>query len=332
LRSILLTGATGFVGSHLARSLLASSVTTRLLMRHRKTGGSTGCFPESTPISLFHGPGDTPAMRRALQGIDTVIHCAGATRALRRRDFYRINTGLTQQLLRLMKPEQRLVLISSQAAAGPSPEGDRIGENTACRPVNDYGLSKRMAEKAVIRWSRDTGGGAVILRPCAVYGPGDRDFYPLFRLAARGIRLLPPRPDQRISLIHVEDLVTAVLTASRNAPAGSTYFVSAGDHSWKEIARAIEAAVGIPHRLALTPPGRAVELAAALAEAAGRLCGTPSLLSRQKMREMKQDAWVCSSGLLADTLGWKPLLSLAEGAHRTAAGYRATGMLNENPF
>jgi len=330
VQSVLLTGATGFVGAHIAARLAKAPLRLHLLVR-RQTAAISSLARAGARIHTGGSPDGLGAMGKALGKVDTVIHCAGATRALSRRDFYHANVDFTNNLLQCMQPGQHMVLISSQAAAGPSRPGSAINEEAPCFPVNDYGKSKRMAEKMAMRWKKRTGGSLTIIRPCAVYGPGDRDFYQMFRLLSLGIRFLPPDPAQRISLIHAADLTEAVLLAAQHPGDGQLYFTEGGAHSWKEINRAAEKSLGRPPRITVQPPANIVTLAARLSDIISRWRKSPGLISRQKVIEMNQEAWVCSSDRIRTALGWKPRIPLEEGVAATIAWYRAAGRLPGAP-
>jgi nucleoside-diphosphate-sugar epimerase len=325
VKTVLLTGATGFVGSHIAAGLVRGPWRLHLLVRRRTP--ALQALGRAGARIVVSGEGDAAAIGRALTGVDTVIHCAGATRAVHRRTFYRVNIGYTESILRGMEAGQRMVFISSQAAAGPSRSGRPVDEAATCRPVNDYGKSKLLAENAIHRWARDRRLSYCILRPCAVYGPRDLDFYQMFRWIHRRIRFLPPDPSQRISLVHVLDLVRAVMVAAGNAVAGKRYFVAAGAHSWKDISAAAEKALRPPALLTIRPPAALLTGIACVSEGVAVLRGRPSLINRQKIVEMKQPAWVCSSRRLRHDTQWSPCLSLESGIAGTIDWYRRAGML-----
>jgi 2-alkyl-3-oxoalkanoate reductase len=328
LRSLVLTGATGFIGSHIAEALIDHGVPVRLPVRRR-----TPLLEdlERRGAAVFEtGPhNDLRVLQKALQGAEAVVHCAAAVRAAGPEAFHRANVALTRDILALMDEKQFFLLLGSQAAAGPSAQGMPVDESARPAPINAYGRSKLMAERAVRAWGRQGGGRCVVLRPSSVYGPRDRDFHVLFRAVARGMALLPGDGRQRISILHVRDLVEAVLAVLERRPRGGTYFVC-GDEtvSWLELTRLIQRTLEKDRLLVLSCPPPLVEWASMVTDAlAGALGRRPFLLCRDKVQEMRQPSWLCSSEALRRDTGWRPSVTLEQGIRRTADWYRAAGRL-----
>ena len=325
--AVMLTGATGFLGSHMAEALVREGVPTRLLVR-RRTGLVNGLERQGAKVFSFSGSKDTGAIRSSLEGAGTVIHCAGAIRAVSWRAFHEANVGLTRRILSLTGPDQGFIYISSQAAAGPSPGGIPLDETSPPRPINDYGRSKRMAEDATEAWGRVNRRSVTILRPSAVYGPGEKDFYRLFKGIRRGVALLPGNGRQRLSLIHVDDLVRAVLASLECGSRGETYFVTGNETaSWLELARHIQASFSRDRVLRLRCPAALAYPAALAADAMASFTGKPGLLCRDKVLEMRPPAWLCSNRKIQSDLSWSPRVSLAQGVARAAEWYMKVGWL-----
>jgi nucleoside-diphosphate-sugar epimerase len=327
LKTVTVTGAGGFIGSHVTEALLRLGFRVRLPVRRRTPLVRD---LERLGAAIFEtGPrNDLRGLEEAIRGAEAVVHCAAAVRASSPRDFHRDNVELTRTVLDLTKREQFFLLLGSQAAAGPSPGGVAVDEGHPPAPVNDYGRSKLRAEETARDWERQRGGRCVVLRPSAVYGPRDRDFLALFKAVSRGVVLLPGDGRQRISLLHVDDLVRAVLTVLQQ-PRTGTYFVCGEESpSWLELASLIQRVLERDRiRLLKCPPalaGWASFGADALAWALGR---RPFLLCRDKVPEMRQPAWVCSSEAFRRDTGWRPAVPLEQGLRRTADGYRAEGAL-----
>jgi len=232
LKTVMLTGATGFIGSHIARTLISRRHSLRLYVR-RSTPLIHALQKKGAAVYTGRGADAVAALRKALDKADTVVHCAAATKALSRRAFYEANVVFTREILSLLGRHQRFIFISSQAAAGPSQRGIPIDEDACLSPVNNYGWSKRLAERITTAWGRESDRNYLVLRPSAVYGPGEKDFYLLFKGIRMGLAFLPGDGRQRLSLLHVDDLVRAVLAALESRSKGETYFVT-GDHagSW----------------------------------------------------------------------------------------------------
>ena len=326
MQTVMLTGATGFIGSHIAERLLRENACVHLWVRRRNYLVAS---LERAGAMVYSGhPNDRATLKESLQGADSVIHCAGAVRALNEEQYFEANIGLTQRILELLKAPQVMILISSQAAAGPSGPCMSLSEDAVPHPVSHYGRSKLAAEERVKQWGAANGGNFTILRPAVVYGPGEKDLYNYFKWIKRGLLPLFDRGRQQISIIHVEDLVSAISASSRHSPSGEVYFVS-NDHacSLKDIGYAIREAFHKTRLVDLNLPLLVLDSLAFLLDAASLVTRKPAILSREKVLEIKQSAWLCSNGKVKEKLGWKPRIPLKEGIRLTAEWYVEHGWL-----
>ncbi len=326
MQTVMLTGATGFIGSHVAERLLRENACVHLWVRRRN---DLIVSLERAGAMVYAGhPNDRATLKESLQGADSVIHCAGAVRALNEEQYFEANIGLTQRILELLKAPQVMILISSQAAAGPSGPRMPLSEDAVPHPVSHYGRSKLAAEERVKQWGAANDGNFTILRPAVVYGPREKDLYNYFKWIKRGLLPLFDRGRQQISIIHVEDLVSAISASSRHSPSGDVYFVS-NDHacSLKDIGYAIREAFHKTRLVDLNLPLSVLDSLAFLLDAASLVTREPAILSREKVLEIKQSAWLCSNGKVKEKLGWKPLIPLKEGIRLTAEWYVEQGWL-----
>src|SRR5512143_719814 len=182
----LLTGASGFIGSHLADALLAHGYSVRVLLRR----SSSLEWLEDQRLERVYGDlFDKEALRMAVSDVDYVYHLAGLTKAKKREEYFRANHLGTKNLLEAVQEKaprlQRFVHVSSQAAVGPSPTVAPIDETAPAKPITSYGQSKWAAEQECRQFSRHL--PVTIVRPPAVFGPRDRDILEFFRSASRGI-------------------------------------------------------------------------------------------------------------------------------------------------
>lgn len=318
----LVTGATGFVGSHLAEALVAAGYEVSCLVRPT----SDLKWLRGLEIKLLPGSvTDEPSLAAAVREQDCIFHVAGLTKARRVAEFFEVNAKGTHNVLSACKQQnptvRRVVYVSSQAAAGPSPDGTPLTENSPCRPVSLYGKSKYEGERAVAQYAADL--PATIVRPSAVYGPRDRDIFFVFQLANRGILPVIGSRDMRVNLIHVKDLVRAIMLAAESDKAvGQTYFATdPAPYRWTETGTLVAAALG-KKCLRIRIPIFAISLVAAAARVVSVFQYSPPLLSPDKVRELKQRYWVCSTVKISSTLGFAPQYSLAEGLSETARWYR----------
>jgi nucleoside-diphosphate-sugar epimerase len=262
-----------------------------------------------------------------------VCHCAALTRAPDRATFYEVNTGGAEALARASLAANpalsRFLFVSSHAAAGPSRDaGDFVDETRPPQPVTWYGESKLAAEQALTSMARERGLPLTIVRPSAVLGPRDRDFLEEFRLIQRGLDLQIGRGGGRqISLVYVRDLVP-LLVRALEAPAavGQTYFAGSLAPTHAELSAAIAFALGKrPVRVHL--PEAALGLLDLVAKATVRLTGHTPLLNEQRLVDLRQPYWLCSSDKVQQEIGFEPDYTLDEAVQETADWYREQGWL-----
>jgi nucleoside-diphosphate-sugar epimerase len=324
---VLITGASGFVGSHLAERLVADGRRVRALVREPDRAG----WLRGLPLELVRGGVEDPRLlREAAAGVATIYHLAGATRAASEREFQRVNAGGTRRLLEAALEAApglcRFVLVSSQSAAGPSRGGVPMRETDPPRPVSAYGRSKLAAEEAC----RTLAGRlpVTILRPPGVYGPRDRDFLPLFRAVSRGVHPVVGRGPKRLCLVHVRDLVDGIVLAGDHPRAvGETFFIANPEiHEQADLGAAAGRALGRQPRRLRVPEAGLVAWAAA-AHCVVLLGRRPALLNLDKVRDVVRDDWTCAPDKARRELGFAARTGLEEGFAETAAWYRAHGWL-----
>ncbi len=321
---VLVTGGTGFVGSHLASALLGRGHRVRILARDASKASAlreAGC--EVAPGSLE----DLPSVRDAAREVESVVHCAALLSSPSREGFRRVNAEGTRTILEAALDGgcRGFLLVSSLAAAGPAREGRVVRPSDPPRPVSHYGRSKAEAERVVAEASPRI--RTCSLRPPIVYGPGDRGMLPFFRAAARGIA---PRLGRvrAIDLIHVSDLVDAILAGlDRPLPTGSVHFVRGeGPHAPEQVLAHAAEAFGVPLRSFRIPAP--VAIAAALASdlwASVRRRPGETVFGYDKWREMREEAWTCDDSEFREATGWAPKVPLEEGLAQTARWYLEKG-------
>jgi nucleoside-diphosphate-sugar epimerase len=299
-----ITGANGFIGQHLVRRFGEARWETRPVVRRDLESGD---------------------VERLFSGADVVVHAAGATRAPTATQLRASNIGLTRRVIEAARRGRagRLVFISSQAAAGPAPSRDNpVTEDTPPAPRESYGQSKLEAERLV---EAATDLDPVILRPAAVYGPGDRDFLNMFRLARFGIALHPGNRDHWISILHVDDLATSVIEASAHKRSiGRKYFLANDEPiQWRQLFR--DAANCADRRLAvdMDVPSPLVRIAAEIGDVAARLTGHAGLVTTAKVALSLPRFWICSSGRAKREIGFAPTIELSRGLRDTYRWYLA---------
>ncbi len=322
---VLVTGATGFVGSHLIDNLLARGDEVTALVRSPARAAPLA----ARGVRLVEGDlAARDALRDATEGRRVVIHAAAVTGAPSDAVFLAANRDGTANVVEAAEHAgvERLVLLSSGAAGGPAAKGAPRSGDEADHPVTMYGRSKLAAEAVV----RDATVPWTILRPPAVYGPRDLDgFLPVFR-AARRLGLAPVFGDgtQELSLVHAADLAAACVAAA-TAPAtiGRTYYVNHPEVvTSAEFARAVGRAVGRDVRVFPLPPWVA-RGAVAVSGRLAALTGKKTILQGDKVNEFLAPAWTGDPTAFIRDTGWQPAWDLATGLADAAAWYHGEGLL-----
>jgi nucleoside-diphosphate-sugar epimerase len=318
---ILVTGGTGFVGSHLLDSLSARGEPARCLLRPTRVPRLLPPGIEAAPGDLITGQG----LDSALDGVATVIHLAGVTRALSPAAYYRGNAQATQTLASALQGRSvRLVHVSSLAAIGPSLDGAAVSEDAVPHPFTNYGRSKLEGE----RIARALVPDCVVVRPPVVYGPRDTGLLPIFKSIARGVVLEISGGQRFFSAIFVHDLVEGLLIAARHpgAPGRDYFLASATPFAWSELSAAAARIMDCRPRLVRVsvPIARAIGFGA---ELWSHLARNPGIISREKVAEASCRAWLCDTRRAAAELGFIAPTSLDAGLDQTLAWYKEAGWL-----
>ncbi len=324
----LVTGATGFIGSHLVALLLSKGHHVRCLVR--KT--SNLIWLKDLPVTFIEGDVfDDAALAKAVDGVDYIYHSAGMTKAKTRDEYFKANAEGTRRLLHVAATNnpglRRFLHVSSQAAAGPSPSKTPITEDIPPHPITNYGRSKLQSE--VECQAFDGKLRYTICRPPVVYGPRDKDVFEFFHTFSRGLQPMIGFHDTYVSMIHVQDLIRGfVMAAESDAAVGQTYFIASSRvYSWKEIGEATRAAMGKGAlRLRIPIPG--VYAVAAVAELLAKFSPKPALINFEKARDMVQDYWTCDAAKAKRDFGFEQAISLGDGVNDTIDWARKQGWLH----
>jgi nucleoside-diphosphate-sugar epimerase len=327
--TILVTGSTGFIGKRLLNILKEEGVRIRVFLR-----------PESSVVALSDGVevvrgsfSDLEALGRAVQGIDRIVHLAGVTKAVDEAGFDAGNVMPVRNLLAAVRAHnpslKRFLFVSSLAAAGPAAEGTvGLRESDASHPVSAYGRSKLRAEILCLENPKEI--PVTIVRPPAVYGPGDRDILQVFQMLAKGVLVSAGSAGrQRFSMIYVDDLLRGIMMAVRSErAAGQVYYITSHRSlSWDNVIAAARPVLGFQRLYKVSLPVPLVFFVGTVIGAAGALTGKPTLINRDKANELIQDYWVCSPERAERDFGFIADTPLDKGIAITIAWYRRKGWM-----
>lgn len=329
----LITGANGFLGSHLVDRLLERKDEVHVLVRRQSNLrwllGKQVHYHYGDVVD--QGGRGFKDLREGVQGADAVYHLAGVIRAIRRKTYYEVNARGTENVLEACleanpRPK-RVVVVTSLAAHGPG-VGDRpIREEDGCHPITDYGRSKRDAELITLRYADKL--PVTIVRPPAIYGPRDDQVLNVFKMARRGVILIPGGGRRIINLAHVQDVVSGILLASdRPGAVGEIFFIGEDqNYDWLEVADMVARAVRRPKPFKIRVPRPLVYGAAGVAELVGRLMGRPFSLNLAYARNFLQKNWALDVSKAQKLLGYRSGYPLMKGAEETATWYQNEGWL-----
>ena len=337
---ILITGASGFIGSFIVEEALQRGFEVWAAVRR----SSSRQFLKDEHIHLIELNLDSEMELVSQLGelrFDYVVHAAGVTKCLDKRDFERINTQGTQHLvnalLALDMPLKRFVYVSSLSIMGAIREEQpyrEIREDDIPRPNTAYGLSKLKTEQWLAALNEQLNKRHekplpyVVLRPTGVYGPRERDYFMMAKSIKAHTDFAVGFKQQDITFVYVSDVVQAVFLAMEKGETGRKYFLSDGEvYQSSTFSDLIRQELGNPWCLRITAPIWLLHVITFCGEYAGRLTGKVTALNNDKYNIMRQRNWRCDISPAQRELGYKPQVKLAEGVKRSIALYKENGWL-----
>jgi nucleoside-diphosphate-sugar epimerase len=319
MAKILVTGANGFIGSHLVRELIRQGHDVRGLVRATSDLSSL----QGVPLSLYIGDVRDPStLVEPMRGVEYVYHLAAALLASSRDAFMHTNVDGTRNVLEVAATHaagtlKRVLIVSSQAAAGPSPTIAPIDESYEPHPVSWYGESKKTVE--VIAKNYADRLPITIVRPSSVYGEREQDVSQTFPIVAQHLHpKLGLRPAVAV-MVYVGDLVQGIIAAAQsNVSAGKTYFLNHPQPlSTTDVVQTIAAAMDKPGGLLLPVPMFFLRIGAPLAEFVAQFTRQRPPTTRDKVRELSQQFWVADPSCARHELGWEAQHDLLSGMQLT---------------
>ncbi len=323
---VLVTGASGFIGSHLVDALLELGCEVHVQIRETSNRRWL-----SSPEIQFHNAdlSDPGPLENTIASMDYIFHCAGVTKAKTRSGYFSVNAEYCEPFYQLCldtgKNLKSIVHLSSLAAVGPCLPGEEVNEKTPCNPLTLYGKSKLAGEEVARHFASKI--PILILRPPVVYGPREENFYSFIKLLNNGWALQVGRTERKLSLIYVSDMVNAMLKGMTPDLSGGCYFTTDGEeYSWGQVYQTAEKLLGIQSRT-LRLPESLFHLGAVLSEGFSWFAGTVPLLDKQRVKEIRQSAWTASTKKFMEDYGYQPQYDLHSGLKQTLEWYKSNQWL-----
>lgn len=316
------TGATGFLGSHLVDRLLQKKWEVHVLVR--KSSNLQWLLGKKVHYHYGDIVGDLTPLKEGLKGADVCFHLAGIITSTRPEAYYEVNAQGTANLLEAVLQShpgiKKVVVVTSLAAHGPNRDVSPATEEDDCHPITLYGRSKRDAELIAFRyWDRLP---ITIIRPPAIYGPRDRQVFRYFWMTRKGLILLPGAGRASLNIAYVQDIVTGLLLAAEKPQAtGEIFFIGDGkNYTWEEVAAEIALAVQKEAVRIHVPPTAAKVIGRGIHWLA-RLAGRPDVLTPDHVKNFLQTNWALDIGKARRLLGYEPATPLRRGVEETAVWY-----------
>lgn len=316
------TGANGFVGSHLVDLLLEKNFHVRCITR--KSSNLQWLKDKDVEI-VDCGLFDQAGLERAMDRAEYIFHVAGVVKSKKPEGYFKGNVETTRNVLEAALQHKdtikKIVVVSSQTACGPSLNGHPIDEQYECRPITTYARSKREEELLTQKYMDRL--PITICRAPAVYGERDTEIFIFFQTFSRGLMTSIGMKDKTVSLIHVCDLVMGFyLAAISERSAGETYFISSEKYyTWGEIGNITSKVLG-RNALKVKVPHPVVYSIAAAAQLLSYFSSKPATLNLEKARDLVQHAWTCDTSKAVRELGYRQSIPIEEGIRRTCQWYK----------
>lgn len=327
LRRVLVTGGTGFIGSHLVESLIQKGVDVRCLVRpnteHRWLSGLT--------VELMEGDlTDFSSLEAVVSDVDTIFHLAGKTNATSAEGYYQANAQGTMNLLKANMQANgshtRFIYVSSLSAAGPSADGHPLNEEDSANPLSSYGASKLAGEEAVYAFHPQM--PVTVIRPPIVYGPRDIAVLKFFKIIKYNIKPILGWRSRYGCFIFVSDLVEGLIQAAESSKTiGETYYlVSDTLVAYQELNRIIAQQMQ-KKTLPIHVPVSAFKAVVLLSTGVHKLLGKSILVNGQKAKEIEQRYWICDGTKARNDFQFMPKYTLKEGLEITMNWYKENGWI-----
>lgn len=316
------TGATGFVGSHLVDRLLKEGF--EVFCLKRKTSNTR--WLEGKNVQYVNGDlYSNDVLEKTIKDMDYVFHVAGVLKSKKKEGYEKGNNLATKNLIEItykVKPDlKKFVHISSLAVCGPTPDEKSIDEKYIPKPITNYGITKYKAEQEVLKY-RDR-LPVVIVRPPAVFGPRDTEILVYFQTFSKGLNSVIGLKEKYLSLIYIEDLIDGImLAAGKPNNSGEIYFVSSDKaYNWNDIGSITSKLLG-KKAIKIKIPHSVVFSVGYIAQFFSAFSKNAATLNVEKCKDITRERWVCSNQKAKDELGFREKHSLEESFAKTIEWYK----------
>jgi nucleoside-diphosphate-sugar epimerase len=316
------TGANGFVGSHLVDNLLTKGLKVRCIVRK----SSNLKWLDKKNVEVFDsGLFDKEGLRKAFKDANYIYHVAGVVKSKTKEGYFKGNVETTRNLLEIALENKstikRFLVVSSQTVSGPSTVANPVNEKTECNPITTYGRSKLEEEKLVLSYKDKF--PITICRAPAVYGERDTEIFIYFQTFSKGLTTTIGFDKKELSLIHVVDLVEGFYLAAMSEKAkGEIYFISSEKYyTWQEI-NSITSKILNKKPIIIKVPHFLVYTIAAIAQFFAMFSSKPATLNIEKAKDITQQYWTCNTSKAINDFGYRQKISIEEGIKRTCDWYK----------
>ncbi len=321
------TGGSGFVGSHLVDLLIDEGHHIKCIVRE----SSSLKWLEGKPVEIVKcGLFDMDGLKEVLKDANYLFHVAGVVKSKTTDGYYKGNVETTRNLLEALLEVnpgiERALIVSSQTACGPSNGSEAVNEETIPHPITTYGKSKLAQEELAKEYADRL--PITIVRPPAVYGPRDTEIYLVFKTYKQGLMTIVGFDEKKVSLVHVNDLVRGIhLAAANENSINETYFISSKEfYTWPQVAKVIEQAMG-KKALKIRFPHALVYTVAAFAQFFAIFSSKPATMNLEKAKDFVQKYWTCDISKAERDLGYSQNVGLEEGIKQTIDWYKENSWL-----
>jgi dihydroflavonol-4-reductase len=319
----IVTGANGFVGSHLVDYLLIKNFEVRCIVRK----SSNLRWLENKNVTIFNcGLFDKNGIREAFKGASYVFHVAGVVKAKNEAGYFKGNVEATKVLLEAAEEFKenikKFLIVSSQTVSGPSSSiNNPVNEETECKPLTTYARSKLKQEKVTLGYKDIF--PVTICRAPAIYGERDTEIFIYFQVFNKGLTTMIGFDKKKLSLLHVGDLVEGLyLAAISDKAKGEIYFISSEKfYTWDEVGQ-ITSKVLNKKAFRIRLPHFIVFTVAAIAQFFAMFSSKPATLNIEKAKDLTQRYWTCDTSKAIHDLGYRQKISIEEGIKRTCDWYK----------